>query len=198
MDTLNIIREIIDLAAERDRLALESTATGAALRCETEAREALSARVETLRDLCDELRAALANERSNVEVLTRELSDLRLRFSDERAECERLREVARQAIEQRDAADGCGFMTRGAILKVAREALNADAEVRAVVRFPSDEALPDQTIVTKLARVCDDPSDGLPIMFALPTQDNCYWQCIFTQDGVEGILTMEILGDQVL
>lgn len=85
------------------------------------------------------------------------------------------------------------FMTRAQIMQIALEALNADAEVRAVVRFPSCSPLPDQTIVTRIKRVCDDPDDDLPILFTRATQNDFSWQCIFSEAEDEGILTLEIV-----
>jgi predicted nuclease with TOPRIM domain len=175
MDTLTIVREIIDLAAERDELREQRDSLIAS-------HGQLQERNITQAALIDAQREALAEARP-----------LQVLVSDQARTIEQLRaklDAARSPASVTTAAPA--VMTREQIMSVAREALETGRQVRAKVSNAYDE---DEAVTTTSIDAIDDSS--MPVCLRRPNGDMnwCYLTCELTAEdrGVEGLATLELV-----
>lgn len=117
-----------------------------------------------------------------------------LKSEAKRLELERL--VERVGRSDSEAERPTTFQPSSVIMQTAREALATHAKVRATVRYSDKGEWLDETLVTRISNVDEEPGTTLPIMFSDEMSDESYWQYIFADEGTEGILNLEIVEEE--
>lgn len=171
MDTLTIVREIIDLAAERDSLRGQLESAGNAIEAYQVDQRRLQSRISAQEALNDEQRAQLAEART----LYALVSDQRLTIERLRAELDAARSPAPSATTEP------AIMTREQILSVAREALATGRKVRVAFAGESNPVL---------AGVLEIDDSNIPIR--LKYTNHTGWQYL-TCDGIDASVTIDSL-----